>query len=760
MQKCRRWIVSGKIQGVGFRPFVYQLAYQYSLNGWVRNNLGQVEIHCEGKTLDLDHFHTSLTSHSPAISKPEILSCEACETSDYSSFQILQSNSACSADIHIPFDFYTCPDCLAEMQDEHNRRYRYPFINCTQCGPRYTLIKKLPYDRPNTSMEEFPLCDNCLEEYQNPLNRRFHAEPVACPVCGPQLTFKDTESEICGNEQAIQASIQALNLGKIVAVKGIGGYHLMCDASNDIAVQQLRKLKARPHKPLAVMFPAAGKDNLNVIHDYLILNEREADLLRSPGRPIVLTKIKQNRLLPNLSRMIAPDLSEIGAMLAYSPLHHLLLNSIGKPLVATSANISGEPVLIDETEVEQRLSHITKVFLHHNRRIVRPADDSVFRQINGKMRPIRLGRGHVPIEITLPFKIKEPILACGSHMKNTVALAWENRMVVSPHIGDLDSPRSMDVFTQTITDLQDLYQVQASALACDAHPAYASTRWATQSNMPCTKIQHHKAHASALVLEQWNQSKYNDEPWLVFCWDGTGYGDDGGIWGAEALYGQPGQWQRVASFRQFRLPGGEKAGREPWRSALALCWEENQVWNDCPVNTDLLKQAWQQGINAPKTSAMGRLFDAASALTGLINETSFEGQAPMLLEQKCDVLFEIESLPLSKDQSGILIADWAGLIPELQDTNKSLEQRATLFHSQMAHTLLQQVEILQQDYPCKNVGISGGVFQNRKLSEFVIAQLHNRNYSAYMAEALPVNDASISAGQIVEAAMTTNSIKG
>ena len=760
MQKCRRWIVSGKIQGVGFRPFVYQLAHQYSLNGWVRNNLGQVEIHCEGKTLDLDHFHTSLISHSPTISTPEVLSCEACETSDYRSFQILQSNSACSADIHIPSDFYTCPDCLAEMQNEKDRRYRYPFINCTQCGPRYTLIEKLPYDRPNTSMEEFPLCDNCLEEYQNPLNRRFHAEPVACPVCGPLLTFKDTESEISGNEQAIQASIQALNLGKIVAVKGIGGYHLMCDASNDIAVQQLRKLKGRPHKPLAVMFPAAGKDDLDIIHDYLILDKDEADLLRSPGRPILLTKKKQNKLSPNLSRMIAPDLSEIGAMLAYSPLHHLLLNTIGKPLVATSANISGEPVLTDETEVEQRLSHISKVFLHHNRRIVRPADDSVFRQINGKMRPIRLGRGHVPIEITLPFKIKEPILACGSHMKNTVALAWENRMVVSPHIGDLDSPRSMDVFAQTIADLQELYQVKASSVVCDAHPAYASTRWATQCNMPCTNIQHHKAHASALVLEQWNKSHTNDEPWLVFCWDGTGYGDDGSIWGAEAFYGRPGQWERVASFRQFRLPGGEKAGREPWRSASALCWEENQQWDDCPVDTNLLKQAWQQGINSPRTSAMGRLFDAAAAMTGLINEASFEGQAPMLLEQKCNVLFEIESLPLSKDQNGILIADWAGLIPELQDTNKSLEQRATLFHSQIAHTLLQQVETLQQDYPFKNIGISGGVFQNRKLSEYLLTQLKKRNYRAYMAETLPVNDASISAGQIVEAAMTTNSIKG
>ncbi len=756
MQECRHWIISGKIQGVGFRPFIYQLAHQYNLNGWVRNNLGQVEIMCLGDQLDLDSFHNGLKSDPPLISKPEIVLCEVCESSDFTSFNILQSNSSANPDIHIPTDFYTCPDCLNELHDVSDRRYNYPFINCTQCGPRYTLIESLPYDRPNTSMDEFPLCDNCLKEYKKPSDRRFHAEPVACPVCGPQLTFKDSESVISDTSRALQACVEALKIGKIVAVKGIGGYHLICDASNDISIQQLRKLKGRPHKPLAVMFPAAGIDDLDSVREYLKPDEDEARLLCSPSRPIVLVNKKDSSLSP----LIAPDLSEIGAMLAYSPLHHLLLNNFGRPLIATSANISGEPVLTDEIEVEKRLSHITHVYLHHNRRIVRPADDSVFRRISGKLRPMRLGRGHVPIEINLPFTIKEPILACGSHMKNTVALAWNNRLVISPHIGDLDSPLSMEVFEKTIADLQRLYRVEAKSLACDAHPAYASTKWAVTSNLPATKIQHHKAHASALVLENRESDQDNEEPWLVFCWDGTGYGDDGNIWGAEAFYGHPGNWERVASFRQFRLPGGEKAGREPWRSAAALCWEENQEWKDCPVDTGLLKQAWKLGINSPQTSAMGRLFDAAAALTGLIHEASFEGQAPMRLEQKCESLFEIESLPLSKDQNGLLQADWASLIPILQDSTLSVEHRATTFHSQIAHTLLMQAETLSENYSFKKVGISGGVFQNRKLSEYLITQLQKHNFGAYMAETLPVNDASISAGQIVEAVLTNKSIQG
>ncbi len=753
----RHWIISGNVQGVGFRPFVYRLAQQHGLHGWVRNNVGQVEIQAQGERQDLDLFNAGLINQSPTISGPKILSCKESEIEQFIDFWILASETGSKADIHIPPDYFTCPDCVAEMLDPEDRRYQYPFINCTQCGPRYTLIENLPYDRANTSMAEFPLCDNCKEEYENPLDRRFHAEPLACPVCGPQLHYKDPQQSISTTTEALQAGIEALAAGQIVAVKGVGGYHLLCDAGNDASIKLLRKRKGRPHKPLAVMFPMRGNDELEAVREAVILQPDEADLLRSPSRPIVLAR----RQKQTLSNLIAPGLEEIGVMLAYSPLHHLLLNALDKPLIATSANISGESVLIDQPAVEQRLSHITQYFLHHNRRIVRPADDSVYRCIAAKPRPIRLGRGQAPIEIELPFQLAEPILACGSQMKNTVALGWDNRLVVSSHIGDLNSPRSMQVFEQSIDDLQRLYQVKASLLACDAHPGYASTRWAeqlatqlsTQNGLPIIKIQHHKAHASALALEHWG-----DVPWLMFSWDGAGYGDDGCLWGGEAFYGHPGNWQQVASIRPFQLPGGEKAGREPWRSAIALCWELGLEWPDietleAPLNSTLLRQAWERGINSPKTTAVGRLFDAAAAFTGLLQKASYEGQGPMLLERASATLYGAEPLPVTQNDRGIWQADWASLLPTLMNPDLSVEERATYFHSRIAHTLIKQVEIIQRIYPLIHIGLCGGVFQNRKLTDYIVQQLHKQNDTVYMAEKLPVNDAGISAGQIVEAAM-------
>jgi len=767
MIESREWVINGKVQGVGFRPFVYRLARQLNLVGWVRNNIGQVEIQAQGDDHDLDLFHSGLVQHAPTISEPRILSCRVCETGNFSDFQIHSSETGNNPDIHIPPDYFTCADCLAEMQDPDDRRYQYPFTNCTQCGPRYTLIESLPYDRANTSMHEFPLCDECRKEYENPLDRRFHAEPLACPVCGPQLHYKDPEQNIDDTQQALKACIEALKHGQIVAVKGVGGYHLMCDAANDIAIKHLRERKGRPHKPLAVMFPSRGKDQLDAVREAVDPESDEADLLRSPSRPIVLVGKKGSS---KLSYLIAPDLGEIGVMLAYSPLHHLLLNAMGSPLVATSANISGEPVLIDEAAVEERLQHISDHFLHHNRTILRPADDSVYRKIAKKLRPIRLGRGHAPIEIELPFQLKEPMLACGSHMKNTVALAWKNRLVVSPHIGDLNSPRSMEVFEQTIEDLQRLYRVRASSLACDAHPDYGSTRWAERfaknssnkndAEFPLIKIQHHRAHASALVLEHWGTDGSTDqsknEPWLIFCWDGAGYGDDQSIWGGEAFYGRPGSWRRIASMRPFHLPGGEKAARELWRSATGLCWEEGYACPDIPTDTKLLERAWRQGINSPKTTAVGRLFDAASALSGQVMEASYEGHGPMLLEHASDALYKVESLPIALNGIGVWQADWANLLPELRNKRISKHKIATLFHSHLAHTLLKQVQLIREKHPVSLVGLSGGVFQNKKLSDYVIQQLIEQNITACMSEKLPVNDAGISAGQIVEAAMKNN----
>jgi len=614
---ARRWIVTGVVQGVGFRPYVYRLAHEHRLLGWVRNCAGQVEIVATGAGERLQAFEADLIDRAPAIARPRISVSEPLSGVVAEDFRILASEKDEVGDIHVPVDYFVCDDCLAELDDPSNRRYRYPFINCTQCGPRYTLIESLPYDRGNTSMAQFELCPDCMKEYTEVSDRRFHAEPVACPVCGPQLYFRQLEREVRGSEEALDACVSALKAGKVVAVKGVGGYHLVCDASCATAIQQLRDNKPRPHKPLALMFP--DDDTLAMLHAMVELSENEEALLRGPGRPIVLAKKKP---AAPLLESIAPGLREIGVMLSYSPLHHLLLKAFDGPLVATSANISGEPVLTDNDAVERRLKHVADACLHHNRPIVRPADDPVYRTLQGRPRPLRLGRGNAPAEFELPFELQQPVLAVGGHMKNTVCLAWGDRAVISPHIGDMGAARSLQVFEQVIGDLQALYEVRAQAIICDAHPGYANSRWARQQVLPVFKVQHHAAHASALIGE----GVASNQGMLVFTWDGVGYGDDGTLWGGEALYGRPGQWQRVASMRPFRLPGGEKAGRAPWRSAVALAWE---VGADalakklvdaahCDGNAidahTLLYQAWQKNLNTPTTTAAGRCRESCEAV--------------------------------------------------------------------------------------------------------------------------------------------------
>ena len=738
-------VITGKVQGVGFRPFIYRHARGLNLSGWVRNCTGQVEVHIEGETVLLDQFSNTLVTAAPAISDPHIVSARPGKVAGYKDFRILASDASERPQIHIPTDFFTCPDCLAELRDPTERRYHYPFINCTQCGPRYTIINELPYDRPATSMSGFPLCEACRVEYENPMNRRFHAQPLACPVCGPALSFHDNDQYVGDTTQALTACINAINEGKIVAVKGIGGYHLLCDADNEQAIRQLRMHKPRPDKPLAVMFPERGDDGLAFVQNYVELTTAEADLLRSPVRAIVLARKDRH----SLSSLIAPGLHEIGIMLPYSPLHYLLLDALDMPVVASSANISGEPVLTDSSDVEKRLSHVAQAFLHHNREIVRPADDPVYRTIAGSPRPLRMGRGNAPVEIDLPFTLPEPLLATGSHMKNTIALAWDNRLVVSPHIGDLDSPRSQQVFKQVIEDLQQLYQVRARAVICDAHAGYASSRWAKDCGLPYNTAYHHFAHASALVLDHWN-----DEDWLVFTWDGVGSGVDSTLWGGEALLGQPGNWQRVASMLPFYLPGGEKAGREPWRSAAALCWQAGIEWDGLPDRADILQLAWKKRLNTPQSSAVGRLFDAASALTGILQQASFEGQGPMLLEQASGELQATLPLPQLEDETGLLQADWSGLLPILMDKNRSIANRASYFHACLAHTLLLQATSMRERHGVYNIGLCGGVFQNRKLSDYAVQLLEENGFNACLPLRLPANDAAICAGQVVEAATT------
>ncbi len=737
--------IIGRVQGVGFRPFVKQLAHQLNITGWVRNQGSVVEIVAEGSLKDISYFKEQLVTKAPTNARIKELTTVQLTTQHYTEFTVIASQDTPLTAAHISPDYSLCEPCLLELKSPTNRRYLHPFINCTQCGPRYTIMHQLPYDRHATSMENFEMCQQCLQEYTDPTDRRYHAQALSCPECGPTLIYHQNEQIIKGNESALSATITALKAGSIVAIKGIGGYHLCCLTSSTYAVATLRERKRRPSKPFAVMIPVHNNHGNSAIHHYAIPTPIQLQKLTSPERPIVLIKKRNNT---RIADEVAPCLDEIGFMLPYSPLHHLLLEGVAEPLVMTSANISGEPVLLNTTEVEQRLGRIADAFLHHDRPILRTAEDSVYRIIANHPQPIRLGRGIAPLEFELDFTLPKPLLAVGGEFKNTIALAWENRIVISPHIGDLNSPRSIEVFETTIADLSKLYGIEIHEIICDAHPDYLSSRWAHQSGLSIHSVFHHHAHASALFAEH----PVNNEDLLVFTWDGTGYGPDKTFWGGEGLLGQPGNWQRVSSFKPFRLLGGEKAALEPWRTALSVCWEINQDWPNCPYESDLLKQGWQKQINCPLSTSVGRLFDAASALLELVYKADFEGHAPMYLEAIANNFVGLSiDLPLTYTTQDLWECDWSPLIALLQDANLNLQEKASAFHTSLANAVVKQVKQINNDKDFKAVGLTGGVFQNRLLTEQVKQLLSEAGYTVYLPQQIPSNDAGLSYGQIIEA---------
>ena len=743
---ARRVRLQGHVQGVGFRPFVYRLALEHEIFGHVQNQLGEVEVLAVGTADSMERFTHDLIACAPPLSSPSLASVETIDVPDKDTFEIIDSRADADAQVFVPPDYFMCDDCRRELQDASDRRHAYPFINCTQCGPRYTLIEALPYDRRNTSMSGFPLCPDCEAEYLNPVDRRFHAEPVACAQCGPRLSFERQGCEtVDETSEALAKAVDAIRDGHTVAIKGIGGYHLVCDACNPDAVARLRDRKHRPDKPLAVMFPVAGDDGLDIAREYVEPADAEAALAAGPIRPIVLMMRRPDcALAPN----IAQGLDEIGVFLPYSPLHQLLLDSFGGPVVATSGNISGEPVLTDNEEAAHRLKSVADAFLQHDRPIVRPADDPVYRRIAGSMRPLRIGRGCAPRELTLPWTQTEPLLAVGGHMKGTVALSWERRIVVSPHIGEMDSPRSLDVFEQVASDLQALYGVRARRVVCDAHPGYTTNRWAQRrSRLAVETVWHHEAHASAVAAEL-------DLPgnWLMFAWDGVGLGRDGTLWGGEAILGQPGDWQRFASLRTFRLPGGDKAGREPWRSAAALHWECGQDWRSSIDKDGLARTAWDNNLNCPETSAAGRLFDAAAAVICGFQQASFEAQGPMRLEALCRNPANGIDLELTEDEDDVLRVDWEPLLGIIGDASLRPELRAEIFHGSMALAIVGQAKAARELHQVAQVGLCGGVFQNRFLAEQTLALLKDEGFEAYLPQELPCNDAALSYGQAAEVA--------
>lgn len=734
--------MTGRVQGVGFRPFVYRLAHRCGLDGHVRNLRGDVEVIAAGTASAVDEFARGLIEQAPPLAQPRIRESADCAAPVDGGFRIAASDATEAPEVSVPPDFFACDDCVAELADPRDRRHRYPFINCTQCGPRYTIIEALPYDRPNTSMVRFALCPGCQREYDDPLDRRFHAEPVACPACGPHLGFvQGNGTPVAGDDAALAAAVDVLRRGEVLAVRGIGGYHLMCDARRESAVRRLRERKRRPDKPLAVMYPQSGRDGLESARRDLDIGDPERVALLDPARPIVLVR---RRAEATLAPSIAPGLGEIGAFLPYSPLHHLLLAGFGGPVVATSGNVSGEPVLTGPAEAQARLVAVADAFLHHDRPIVRPADDSVVRVVAGAARPIRLGRGLAPLELELPAALPEPVLAVGGHLKLTVALAWGRRIVISPHVGDMGTLRSEQVFEQVAGDLQRLYDVHATRWLCDAHPGYTTTRWVQGTGRPHETVLHHLAHASAIVTEH-----AVDEAAIVFAWDGVGYGGDGTLWGGETFVGRPGRWERRASLRSFRLPGGDKAGRSPWRSAAALCWEAGL---ECPVQVPdpIVRAAWERGLNAPRSSAAGRLFDAVSALVLGVTETSFEGQGPMWLEAQARIDGGFPSLPIAPDPEGLARIDWAPLLEWSMDTGRTPEARAGAAHAALADAIERVARQERERCGSAVVGLTGGVFQNRLLAELAARRLEAAGFRVLLPARIPCNDGGLSYGQVAE----------
>lgn len=754
--------IRGAVQGVGFRPFVYRLATELKLTGWVNNSTQGVFIEIEGEKSQLESFLLRLEQEKPPLSIIHNLEVSWLAPIGYTNFEIRASVTGEKTAVVLP-DIATCPDCLQEIFNPTNRRYRYPFTNCTNCGPRYTIIQALPYDRSNTTMGVFTMCPQCEAEYKNPLNRRFHAQPNACPVCGPHLELWDCQGNILAvDSQALNYTVKAIREGKIVAVKGLGGFHLMVDATNETAVEQLRSRKRRGDKPFALMYPS-----LELIKKDCFVNSAEEKLLYSPESPIVLLNRKtnqtpQSRLSP-IANAVAPGNPYLGVMLPYTPLHHLLMADLGKPVVATSGNISDEPICTDEREALERLRYLADIFLIHNRAIARPVDDSVVRIVAGREMILRRARGYAPLPIKLQG-CQQPILAVGGHLKNAIALSLNHQVFISQHIGDLETPQAFDTFKNVIASFLQLYNCQPIAVACDAHPDYKSSHYARQLNLPIILVQHHYAHILACMAE----NQILGESILGIAWDGTGYGLDGTIWGGEFLLvpaynsNQSFPFQRVAHLRAFRLPGGDKAVKEPRRSALGLLYEvfgdsvfENREILDklsfSPQECKFLQVMLQKNLNTPITSSVGRLFDGIAALVGLCQKASFEGQAAMQLEFALDGV-DIEARYKIEIGGFPVIIDWRPmLLGILKDL--SLNLPVGIISAKFHNTLVEAIASVAKIVGEKRIVLTGGCFQNRYLIEKTISRLQAENFQPYWHQHVPPNDGGIALGQIVAASL-------
>lgn len=734
--------VEGVVQGVGFRPHVHHLARTLGLNGWVVNTPRGARLEVEGKAESVRQFRHRLSA--PAPGRIERVRADWLPCTGEAGFEIRHSHGDGAVGASVLPDLAICADCLAELQDPENRRHRYPFITCSHCGPRWSILRALPYDRPNTSMAGFPLCPACRAEYDDPADRRFHAQPIACPDCGPQLELWNAAgSALARREAALQAAVAALGAGAVLALKGIGGFQLLCDARDATAVAALRRRKRRGAKPFALMV-----EDLAAARALVELGPLERDLLASPQAPIVLARRQPTAAV---AEAVAPGNPYLGVMLACSPLHHLLLAGFGAPLVATSGNLGDEPLCADEAEALRRLAGIADLFLVHDRPILRPVDDSVVQVVAGRPAMLRRARGYAPLPLGLPA-CRESVLAVGAQQKNTVALALGGSAVLSPHLGDLGSAASAEAFKTAIDGLQQIYRRRPWRLAHDVHPDYASSQYARASGLPLVPVQHHHAHVAAVMAEHGLSG-----PVLGIAWDGSGLGDDGTLWGGEFLRVEGDHFQRLAHLRAFPLPGGDAAAREPRRAALGLLHEHGgglDAYRDLPPARDCSEAEWRvlgqmlrRRLRCPRTSSVGRLFDAVAALLDLAQVNAYEGDAAMRLQFAAEVAGTVKAYPLplrEAEPAGQL--DWAPLLAALladRAAGVAVPEMAARFHAALLEGMLR----VARRAGLPRIVLSGGCFQNRLLLEGGVTILRGAGFEVYWPQQLPANDGGIALGQ-------------
>lgn len=744
--------VTGAVQGVGFRPFVHRLAVSEGLGGFVRNTGEGVSIEVEGSPQAIERFLARLDAEIAPPAAIHQRQSRRLPVQGKQGFLIARSAAGSRRSVMVLPDLAVCPECLGEISDPNDRRHLYPFTTCVRCGPRYSLIEALPYDRLRTAMRHFPMCAACRKEYDEPGARRFHAETNACPECGPRLSLWDTAGTVLAERhQALRLAGDAVRKGLIVALKGLGGFQLIVDARSDTAVRRLRERKARPAKPFAIMVRTVA--DASTVAD---LSEVEQRLLCSAAAPIVLAKSRTG--VSVVTPGVAPANPLLGIMLPCTPLHELLMLELGFPVVATSGNRGGEPIVTDEQEALERLAGIADFFLVHDRPILRPVDDSIVRVMAGREAVLRCARGYAPLVFACPTAT-EPGLAVGAHQKNTIAIAADGQIILGPHIGDLDAPATREAFAQAVDSMTALYGVRPLHVACDLHPDYYSTRVADASGLPVRRVPHHLAHVLAGMVD-------NDlrGPVLGVAWDGAGYGNDGSIWGGEFLTVEANRFRRIAHLLPFRLAGGESAMREPRRAALGALYatfgdaalamtDQKPVAAFDARERQTLGIMLRRGVNAPLTSSAGRLFDAVAALLDLVQIASFEGEAAMAVEFAAQRAVTAAALapPRLSEHAGKLVLDWRPVLADIVAGCRNgvvTPSLAAAFHD----SLVEAIVDVATRVGFERVLLSGGCFQNARLVERAVERLREAGFDPYWHRRIPPNDGGIAVGQAAFAA--------